>query len=230
MLIDLAYANRLPLVATNEPFFAARDDYEAHDALICIAEGRWFAESERRQLTPEHYFKTRAEMVALFADLPEALANTVEIAERALLGRASASRSCRASRWARAAASPTRRRAARGRRRTASPPARDARLAPGVTEDDYRERLDFELGVIEQDEVSRLLPDRRRLHPVGQGAGHSGRARAAARAPARWSPIRSPSPTSIRSASTCCSSASSIPTACRCPTSTSISARTAATR
>ena len=70
----------LPLVATNEPFFAKRDDYEAHDALICIAEGRLLAETDRRQLTPEHRFKTRAEMVELFADLPEALASTVEIA------------------------------------------------------------------------------------------------------------------------------------------------------
>ena len=72
----------LPLVATNEPFFATRDDYEAHDALLCIAEGRLVADGERRQLTAEHRFKTRAEMAALFADLPEALAATVEIAER----------------------------------------------------------------------------------------------------------------------------------------------------
>ena len=72
----------LPLVATNEPFFATREDYEAHDALLCIAEGRLIADSERRQLTPEHRFKTRAEMAALFADLPEALAATVEVAER----------------------------------------------------------------------------------------------------------------------------------------------------
>src|SRR6202035_4207041 len=62
--------------------FAAQDDYEAHDALICIAEGRYLAETDRRQLTAEHRFKTRAEMAALFADLPEALASTVEIAQR----------------------------------------------------------------------------------------------------------------------------------------------------
>ena len=81
-LIDLAYASGIPLVATNEPFFAKREDYEAHDALICIAEGRVVAETDRRQLTAEHYFKSRAEMAALFADLPEALASTVEIAQR----------------------------------------------------------------------------------------------------------------------------------------------------
>jgi DNA polymerase-3 subunit alpha len=75
-LIDLAYAKGLPLVATNEPYFAANDDYEAHDALLCIAGGRLIAESDREQLTPDHRFKTRAEMAVLFADIPEALAST----------------------------------------------------------------------------------------------------------------------------------------------------------
>ena len=81
-LIDIAYAKGLPLVATNEPYFATTDDYEAHDALLCIAGGRLIAETEREQLTPDHRFKTRAEMAVLFADIPEALASTVEIAER----------------------------------------------------------------------------------------------------------------------------------------------------
>ena len=81
-LIELAYGRSIPLVATNEPFFATREDYEAHDALMCIAEGKLIADGERRQLTPEHRFKSRAEMTALFADLPEALAATIEIAER----------------------------------------------------------------------------------------------------------------------------------------------------
>jgi DNA polymerase-3 subunit alpha len=81
-LVELAYARGVPLVAANEPQFATADDYEAHDALICIADGRLISEPERRHLTPEHRFKTRAEMMALFADLPEALASTVEIAER----------------------------------------------------------------------------------------------------------------------------------------------------
>jgi DNA polymerase-3 subunit alpha len=81
-LVELAYARGVPLVAANEPQFATADDYEAHDALICIADGRLISEPERRHLTPEHRFKTRAEMMALFADLPEAVASTVEIAER----------------------------------------------------------------------------------------------------------------------------------------------------
>ena len=82
VLIELAYAKGIPLVATNEPYFARREDYEAHDALICIAEGRLLAEGDRRQLSPEHYFKSRAEMAAQFADLPEALAASVDIARR----------------------------------------------------------------------------------------------------------------------------------------------------
>src|SRR5205085_7170367 len=82
VLIEMAYAKGIPLVGTNEPYFAMRDDYEAHDALISIAEGRLVADSGRRQLSAEHRFKTRAEMAAVFADVPEAVTSTVEIAQR----------------------------------------------------------------------------------------------------------------------------------------------------
>ncbi len=81
-LIDWAYANDVPLVATNEPYFPAREEYEAHDALLCIKEGAYVMQDDRRKLTPEHYFKSPAEMAALFADLPEAVENTIEIARR----------------------------------------------------------------------------------------------------------------------------------------------------
>ncbi|MGQ0457756.1 MAG: DNA polymerase III subunit alpha [Hyphomicrobium sp.] len=81
-IIQLAYARRLPIVATNECYFATRSDYEAHDALLCIAEGRYVVEDDRRRASPEHYLKSADEMAALFADLPEAVANTVEIAQR----------------------------------------------------------------------------------------------------------------------------------------------------
>ncbi|MEM7619608.1 MAG: DNA polymerase III subunit alpha [Pseudomonadota bacterium] len=81
-LLDLTYELELPLVATNESYFPKRDDFEAHDALICIADGRYVAEDDRRKLTLEHHFKSRDEMAALFSDLPEALENTVEIAKR----------------------------------------------------------------------------------------------------------------------------------------------------
>ena len=75
-------ARSLPLVATNEPYFAALSDHEAHDALLCIADGSTTSQAGRRQLTADHRFKTRAEMRGLFADLPEALNHSVEIALR----------------------------------------------------------------------------------------------------------------------------------------------------
>jgi DNA polymerase III subunit alpha len=81
-LIDIAYGQGIPLVATNEVFFASPDDYAAHDALVCIAEGEVVAAAERRRLTPEHFFKSQQQMAALFADIPEAIENTVEIARR----------------------------------------------------------------------------------------------------------------------------------------------------
>ncbi|MGH6908199.1 MAG: DNA polymerase III subunit alpha, partial [Aestuariivirga sp.] len=81
-LVELAYELEVPLVATNEAYFATPEDYAAHDALICIAEGEVIAAEDRRRLTPEHYFKPQAAMAALFADIPEAVASTVEIARR----------------------------------------------------------------------------------------------------------------------------------------------------
>jgi DNA polymerase III subunit alpha len=80
--IELAYKHNLPLVATNEAFFADEAMYEAHDALLCIADGRYVAEPDRRRLTPDYRFKSAAEMKALFKDLPEAIANTLVIARR----------------------------------------------------------------------------------------------------------------------------------------------------
>ena len=81
-LLRWAYERRVPLVATNEAYFPKRDTFEAHDALLCIADGRYVAEDDRRRLSPEHWLKPQAEMAALFADLPEAAANTIEIAKR----------------------------------------------------------------------------------------------------------------------------------------------------
>ncbi|MGF1641857.1 MAG: DNA polymerase III subunit alpha [Rhodospirillales bacterium] len=81
-LLRLADRFALPIVATNEAFFSNPDMYDAHDALICIAEGTHLVDAARRRLTPEHYFKGAAEMRALFSDLPDAIDNTVLIARR----------------------------------------------------------------------------------------------------------------------------------------------------
>ena len=81
-LIDLAYAHDVPLVATNNAYFPDRAFYEAHDALLCIAQGRVVADPDRRRLTTDHYFRPASEMRMLFADLPEACDNTLVIARR----------------------------------------------------------------------------------------------------------------------------------------------------
>lgn len=81
-LLELAYDHDVPLVATNQPFFAKAEQYEAHDALLCIAGSTVLADPNRRQLNAEYYFKSAKEMRALFQDLPEALDNSLVIAER----------------------------------------------------------------------------------------------------------------------------------------------------
>ncbi len=81
-VIDLAYDLNIPLVATNEAFFIHEDQYKAHDALLCIAQGSYVYDPNRKQLTPNHRLKTAAEMCELFQDLPEAIENTVRIAKK----------------------------------------------------------------------------------------------------------------------------------------------------
>ena len=80
--LDLAYDLNLPIVATNECFFKDAAMHEAHDALICIAEGAYLSQTDRRRLSPDHGFKSAREMRSLFADLPEAIDNTLVIAKR----------------------------------------------------------------------------------------------------------------------------------------------------
>lgn len=81
--VQLAARLQLPVVATHPIQFLAPDDYEAHEARVCIAEGEILGNQRRiRKFTRDQYFKSSAEMAALFADVPSALANTVEIARR----------------------------------------------------------------------------------------------------------------------------------------------------
>jgi DNA polymerase III subunit alpha len=147
-LLTLAREHGLPIVATNDVYFAGSEMYEAHDALLCIAEGVHIADANRRRLTGEHGFKSGTEMRALFADLPDAAENTVLIARRCAfavettkpmlppydcgpLGREEDALRAKA-----AAGLEDRLRAM-----PAGPPA-------GYAEKDYRERLDYELRVI----------------------------------------------------------------------------------
>ncbi|WP_375465222.1 DNA polymerase III subunit alpha [uncultured Methylobacterium sp.] len=160
----LRMADRLGLspVAANEPFFARADDYDAHDALLAIADGRLVSDERRRRLTPRHGFKTRGEMAELFADLPDALQASVEIALRC---------ACRVRtrkpilpNFSRVAAQGAAADAAGGpaaivalsepdqlrRQAEAGLDERLARHGPaeGFTEQTYRDRLAFELDVI----------------------------------------------------------------------------------
>jgi DNA polymerase-3 subunit alpha len=81
--VQLAARLHLPVVATHPVQFLEADDYEAHEARVCIAEGEILGNNRRvRRFTREQYFKSTAQMQALFADVPSALANSVEIAKR----------------------------------------------------------------------------------------------------------------------------------------------------
>ena len=80
--IEMAYKHDIALVATNNCFFGKKTMHEAHDALLCIAGGRYINETDRRTETKEHYFKSQDEMRELFKDIPEAIENTCFIASR----------------------------------------------------------------------------------------------------------------------------------------------------
>jgi DNA polymerase III subunit alpha len=81
--VQLAARLNLPVVATHPVQFTREDDYEAHEARVCIAEGEILGNQRRvRRFTREQYFKSAAQMEALFADVPSAVANTAEIAKR----------------------------------------------------------------------------------------------------------------------------------------------------
>ena len=145
-LIALADAASLPLVAANDCYFARPEMHEAHDALLCIAEGRQLAEAERRRVTPEHWFKPAAAMRALFADLPEACDNTLAIARRcAVMAEARKPLLPRSPkvRPGQTEEETVQAMAREGLARRLA--AMDADAATGAR---YRERLDYELGVI----------------------------------------------------------------------------------
>ena len=81
--VELAARLALPVVATHAVQFLGPDDHEAHEARVCVADGEMLANPRRvKRFSREQYFKSQAQMEALFADLPSALANSVEIAKR----------------------------------------------------------------------------------------------------------------------------------------------------
>jgi DNA polymerase III subunit alpha len=140
--VEMAYAMNLPLVATNDVYFPTTDMYEAHDALICIGDGAYVdQQDDRRRLTAQHYFKSQQEMVTLFADLPEAVENTVEIAQRCAF--MTYRRDPILPNFADDEVQELRRQANEGLQR------RLAVIPHAGSLDDYQKRLEFELEIIE---------------------------------------------------------------------------------
>ena len=81
--LQLAVARGVPVIATNDVRFLSRDDFEAHEARVCIQEGTLLADASRpRRYGEEQYLRSPQEMASLFADIPEALENSVELARR----------------------------------------------------------------------------------------------------------------------------------------------------
>ncbi|MBI1233290.1 MAG: DNA polymerase III subunit alpha [Alphaproteobacteria bacterium] len=145
-LVEQAYARDLPLVATNEAYFPDPSMHAAHDALLCISEGSYLSVEDRRRVTPDHHFATAEEMASRFEDLPEALDNTIEIARRC------------AFRPLTSAPLLPRFETADGRDEADELAARAHEglterlktIEPAAPEAEYRERLDYEIGVIRQ--------------------------------------------------------------------------------
>jgi len=212
---ELASRTGLPVVATHPIQFVRPDEYRAHEARVCIAQGYVLGDSRRpREFMASQYFKTQAEMAELFHDLPDALENSVEIAKRCSFE------------------------FSLGKSKLPDFPTPKGESIEEFLRSQTQRGLERRLEALYPEEGARHEARGRYLQ--GSRATSSswrtsstGRRRTACpwdravdRARDRSSRIRSASRTSIRFATSCSSSASSIPSACRCPTSTSTSART----
>ena len=140
-LIELAYARDLPLVATNPAAYADPSFHAAHDAMLCIANSAYVESADRVTSSPDAWLKDGAAMAELFADLPEAIANTAVIAQRCAVARAQAQADPAAPRRRRG-------RAAAPRCARRASPTGSQRAAATRSSSAYLERLDFELDVI----------------------------------------------------------------------------------
>ena len=149
--VALAAELKLPVVATHPVQFATPDDFDAHEARVCVAEGETLANPRRiKRFTREQYFKTQAQMQALFADVPSALANTVQIAQRCnlqlTLGEAAAARLPDAGRLTRSRSTSTG--SPRGPRAPAAGAVSRSRRRATRERARYVERLEFEIDTI----------------------------------------------------------------------------------
>ncbi len=146
-LVEAAYELDLPLIATQDARFLKQSDHAAHDALMCIRNGNYVSQADRYQVSDQHYLKTPEEMIELFADLPEALENTVELAKRCAV-RPRLRKPILPTfdgGFGRSEADELRAQANDGLQQRLD----EAEKLYG-TREDYQERLDFELGIIEK--------------------------------------------------------------------------------
>ena len=205
-----------PLVGTADVHYLRREDFHHHAALLCVQTKSTLAAPKMSFDTNEFYLKSTEEMAESFADFPGALESTLEIAERcdveiALGGQLIPRFDCPDGQDEKDV--PARAWCAAGmRERYGDPPPADGRRAHGDGARRHR-----------QDGLQRLLPDRLGLRQLREEQRHRGR-------PGPWLGgrldrrlLRCGSPTWTRCATTCCSSASSTPSACRCRISTSTS-------
>ncbi|WP_135466467.1 DNA polymerase III subunit alpha [Crenalkalicoccus roseus] len=147
-LLALADEVALPIVAANDVYFAEARMHEAHDALLCIAEGRLLAEPGRRRVTPEHWFKPPELMRAVFADLAEACDNTLAIARRCAV--MTETRKPELPVCPKVQPGMTEAETVRDMAKRGLDGRLDAMGADAGTRSTYHERLNYELGVIEQ--------------------------------------------------------------------------------
>ena len=140
--VSLAYDLDLPLVATNTVYYSEAGIADAHDAFLCVGQGNYVNDPRRDRLTPEHYLKSEAEMVERFADLPEALENTIEIARRCAYR--PRTHDPILPKFADDEVEELRRQSRDGLA------ARLAVIPHAAPVEDYEKRLDFELGIIEK--------------------------------------------------------------------------------
>ena len=145
-LVQWAYDNDAPLVATNDVYYAKAAQAKSHDALLCIADGAFTGQEDRRRITGEHWFKSAEAMRELFADLPEACDNTIDIARRcAFLVKTHAPILPRFDTGAgRSEADELAHQAREGLK------LRLQQVPPAVPEEDYWTRLEWEVGIIQQ--------------------------------------------------------------------------------
>ena len=145
-LVRWAYDHDVPLVATNDVYYAKAAQAKSHDALLCIADGAFTGQEDRRRITGEHWFKSAGAMRELFADLPEACDNTIDIARRcAFLVQTHAPILPRFDTGAgRSEADELAHQAREGLK------VRLTQVTPAVSEEEYWTRLEWEVGIIQQ--------------------------------------------------------------------------------